>query len=256
MKHSTVFITGLFLALGSLFVGLQIGKAQLKQTTPAGTIQAIAPEVDDKPDSSLQTQSIALLQQQIITLQKQLADKDELIASMQSSMGLLEQQVEIAVEENQQFSERDVSAQSPFKDEPYTLSIDNIKQWTPEPFANVIASQSGDIVKAYEKHHLSERNEDWATTEEEQILAAINQHPLSGDIQIDSISCKQNTCEIRAFELAPQAWMEVSNGFRNLNENRSTSSWSYLAGSEQGTLIYMLTEYKAKDAQDSSEDGE
>ncbi|WP_394130542.1 hypothetical protein [Shewanella maritima] len=246
MKHSTLFITALLLALGSLFVGLQIGKAKLSSTS--NPEQTIPTESLQQGPSTLATNLeqesqllIGKLKSEIQQLRSELAQKDSLIASMQSSLGLLEQQVEIAYEEVEM---DETAAATPFHDEPLTLSLEAVEQYIPSPFADIIAKQDGDMVEIFQRHHQAEIDSEWATNEEQSFQDLIDNHPQGHNLKIDSINCKQSTCEIRGYELAPQAWMDVSAGFQQLNHGRSVSSYSTLFGTEEGTLFYMLSEYK------------
>lgn len=265
MKHSTLFITGLLLALGSLFVGLQIGKAKLNtqpsslsssteltqttQTTEASLAMAGEAMADEPATQRLITE----LKEEITSLKQQLEQKNSLIQSMQSSLGLLEQQVEIAYEKEVQATE----SNSPFKKPPMTLPLADIEQYVPAPFSQFIASQDGDIVELFQRHHQAEINPEWAQTEQQSIRDILEQHPQGQNIQIDSINCKQSTCEIRAFELVPNSWMDISSGFQQLNHGRNVSSWSTLYGTEDGTVIYMLNEYsESKPEQNQEQDQE
>ncbi|MGZ9899379.1 hypothetical protein [Shewanella gaetbuli] len=246
MKHLNLLIIGVLLAVGSLLIGLQLGKAKLAvvdKDTPQ--INAETKMGSELISTTTETSSaeIALLKEEIKQLKSQLAQKDSLIQSMQSSMGLLEQQVEMAYQDVEVEPAEGTSGFDGQDDQFYTLSLEEAEQYIPAPFASVIAEQSGELVKLFQRHHQDEVDYDWATQEELKLHEMIANQIDSHNIKVDSVSCKKNTCEIRAYELAPQAWFSVSAAFQQANLTDNVSSWSTLTGSEEEALIYMINEY-------------
>ncbi|WP_153916189.1 hypothetical protein [Shewanella sp. TC10] len=253
MKHSGLITLGLLLALGCLFLGLQMGKKQLNQVEEAqvkeSQVQMSQPssEINNSAktlSSALESESAQLiseLKQEVKQLKQELAEKNSLIDAMNSSMGLLEQQVEIAYTEIDEAADQNTS--SPFHPEPASITLEQASQRVPEEFANIIANQQGDMIERFKRHHQAETNHDWAVNREQELRDAIAISEFANDVNIESITCKTTTCEIRGFELAPNAWMEVSQQVQGGNLGKNVSSWSYLAGDENGdTLIYMLSE--------------
>ncbi|MCL1066028.1 hypothetical protein L2735_04305 [Shewanella olleyana] len=248
MKHSGLIALGLLLALGCLFLGLQMGKKQLNQfevtqvevSQPSTEINNSAKNLSSELKNE-STQLITELKKEVKQLKQELAEKNTLIDAMNSSMGLLEQQVEIAYTEIDEAADQNTS--SPFHPEPASITPEQARQWVPEAFASVIANQQGDMIELFKRHHQAEISTDWAANREQELRDAIAISEFSNDVNIESITCKTTTCEIRGFELAPNSWMEVSQQVQGGSLGKNVSTWSYLAGNENGdTLIYMLSE--------------
>ena len=255
MKYLGFFTLVLLLALGSLFVGLQIGKTiDINDIAQANTQQSQSSSEQEPSEneqssavnleSALKQESIQLvteLKKEVQQLKQQLAEKNSLIDAMNSSMGLLEQQVEIAYTEIDEAVEQ--SNSSPFHPEPSSITAEQAKQWVPQAFANILANQQGDMVDLFKRHHQDEINHDWAVNREQSLRDAIDISEFSSEVDIESINCKTTTCEIRGKELSPNAWMQVSQQIQGGNLGKNVSTWSYLASDENGdTLIYMLSE--------------
>ncbi|GIU50365.1 MULTISPECIES: hypothetical protein [Shewanella] len=257
MKYLGFFTLVLLLALGSLFVGLQIGKTiDISDITQAKTEQSLSlaehePSAFTQQPSALKHESaqlVAELKKEVQQLKQQLAEKNSLIDAMNSSMGLLEQQVEIAYTEIDEAIEQ--TNNSPFHPEPSSITAEQAKQWVPQAFANMLANQQGDMVDLFKRHHQDEINHDWAVNREQALRDAIDISESSSGVDIESINCKTTTCEIRGMELSPNAWMQVSQQIQGGNLGKNVSTWSYLASDDNGdTLIYMLSEVDEANAQ-------
>lgn len=238
MKHSGLIALAFLLALGCLFLGLQMGKGQLNQAKFDNTMT----KDSDSLSSAVETGAVQLvteLRKEVNELKQQLAEKNALIESMSSSLGLLEQQVELAYTEIEQTS---VQA-SPFHPEPDSITVEQASQWVPESFANVVASQQGDMVELFKRHHQAEKNQQWATEREQALQDTFSLSEHADMVNISSVNCKATTCEIRGEELKQNGWMLVSQELQGSALGNNVSTWTSLSGTEDGgTLIYMLSE--------------
>lgn len=247
MKYLGVLVLILLLAIASLFVGLQMGKGQLNQAEESQSNQLSKTPTSEgvtSLPSELAIESshlVSELKQEVLQLKQQLAEKNSLIDAMNSSMGLLEQQVELAYSEIDQVTEQ--THDSPFHPEPDSITTDQANQWVPENFANAIASQQGDMVALFKRHHQADINQEWATEREQALKDSFALSEYADMVNITSVNCKTSTCEVRGEELEPNGWMLVSQRLQETSLSKNASTWTYLIGNEEGeTLIHMLSE--------------
>ena len=248
MKHYRLFIVGLLLAIGCLLLGLQLGKSKLYQaelsqgqTDISQSTPPLPSVLDSSASDSDSAQLITELENEVQQLKQALAEKTELIDSMNSSMGLLEQQVEIA------YTEIDAASKqvhdSPFHPEPSSITAEQASQWVPVPFATMVANQQGDMIELFKRHHQADTNQEWATKREQALSDVMTNSDYASEVNIESIMCKATTCEIRGEELSANAWVQVSQQLQGSELGKNVSTWSYLVSDADGrTLIYMLSE--------------
>ncbi len=249
MKHTGLFIVVLLLAIGSLFVGLQMGKSQLNQ------VQTKPPTAHNSDEDAEQNNSasvakvidsssidlVAELKQEIEHLKQQLDEKNTLIDSMNASLGLLEQQVELAYNEIDEAGQ----ATSPFHQEPDAITAEQASVWVPAAYADIVSSQQGEMVSLFKRHHQAEIDPNWASEREQALLDSFALSEYADMVNISAVNCKTTTCEIRGIELKPNGWMLASQQLQGSELGNNVSSWSYLASANDGeTLIYMLSEAK------------
>ncbi|MBF7071829.1 hypothetical protein ISG33_00265 [Glaciecola sp. MH2013] len=133
-----------------------------------------------------------------------------------------------------------------------TISIEDVKKEVPSPFAEVVASSSGTVVENFKKLHAMEEDYDWGVQMQQKISDFFLTHELSDQIRLQSVSCKQNLCEIRAFQDTDKIFGQVmsvmsAQPWYSFNSVHSSSS-----NSEQyGNYIYAMAEVIHHNEEDS-----
>ena len=79
----------------------------------------------------------------------------------------------------------------------------------PEPFTTTVSELTGNFAKNFVDYYEQEQQADWAYVVEDQIRDSINLHEQGVNIQLASVTCKSDACEIRGFQSDVSAWEKL-----------------------------------------------
>ena len=98
------------------------------------------------------------------------------------------------------------------------ISIQTLENTIPEPFTQTVASLTGDFAKNFNDFHHQTQSQEWAYSMEDKIRDAISLNEQGINVQIESIRCKQSSCEVRGFQSEVVVWGKIA-------QDLMTESW-------------------------------
>jgi hypothetical protein len=136
---------------------------------------------------------------------------------------------------------------------PDFISLEEVKKHIPEPFAGLVANSSIYITEDFTKLYEAEADFDWGPQMEQRVSDYIVTHQHASAVQLQSVTCRANICEIRGFPIDPALWRD------NLLSEMATQPWwdfnstSSMSGSstvngEDTTYFYLLAKKLTTDA--------
>ncbi|HEX5791790.1 MAG TPA: hypothetical protein VFY01_00845 [Rheinheimera sp.] len=201
----------------------------------------VTPSAPVAVKNAMPAQLIAPQQQDDLT-------RDELISALQDHIWQLEQQltrqtavVEPALTQPEYAPSSATHAKTSVA--MHTVSVAEAEAELPQPFAGFIAGFKGTLAERFQKLQQEQIDYDWAPVMEQQIADFISMHPLSADVQLQSVRCKSSLCEIRGFESGEHSWSQISSNMRAEDWWQFYSVHSSAKTSEQfGRFFYMTAE--------------
>lgn len=212
----------------------------------------ITAKVDAQPAAVAKPQPLA----EVIVLQQAqptLANTDT-IAALQDRILQLEQQLaqqaaefELALMTADSSAAMGATARA--KTAMRTMPLAEVEPLLPQPFAGLIAGSKGTLVERFQQLEKEAVDYDWAPLMEQRIADFISLHHLSSAIQLQSVRCKTNICEMRGFELEPQSWNQVLSSMQaqpwwQFNSTHSSSQSS----NDFGQFFYTVASREQKSA--------
>lgn len=103
------------------------------------------------------------------------------------------------------------------------LSKEEADKILPEPYSGIAASVGGSLIEYLNKHTLDEIDYEWGPMMEQNITDFVYMHPQSLYVELQLVTCKTSTCEIRVVENNKRAWSLI-------DDDMSEQSWYKFSG--------------------------
>lgn len=205
MKTNQVLILSAVVFTSGVLTGLQFDHAV--------PIKVYEPEVQGakKPDDIKTSPTFDALGQTSPTANDLVATiKDDELASTERILEL-EQQLATRDKELQLLQQSLVELMpGSAPDSKTSLTLLQAQAIMPEPFATLIAKQTGLVIDYLHEHQSEPVDSEWAYELEQQIRDYFASHENAAKLRLSSVSCKTSLCEIRGFEYQPNAFTEIS----------------------------------------------
>lgn len=113
---------------------------------------------------------------------------------------------------------------------PNEISDEDIDKVLPAPFNQALKNRHGDLREKYKDFAASSQPSDWDKEMQNKLLDAISGSPYAKFINLESIQCKVNLCEIRLYETKEGVWSLI------MAEMRLQDWWSF-GGTSASSII-------------------
>ncbi|MDT0584162.1 hypothetical protein [Brumicola blandensis] len=132
-------------------------------------------------------------------------------------------------------------------DIPDAITLEEVQKYVPAPFDQQIANSPNFVTDHFKKLHEAEDDLGWGIEMQTRISDFIVTHEYGSYLQLESVICREGTCEVRAFpdnllqwregilsDMAMQSWWDfnssssISGNFKDEAENAEDRSWFYL----------------------------
>jgi hypothetical protein len=120
-----------------------------------------------------------------------------------------------------------------------SMTLDEAETILPKPYSDLVASTGGSMIDYLKEHIKDGVDYEWSSDIEQKFRDFVTMHPLSSEVEIQSITCKISTCEVMIIEYENFTWERIKN-------DMSKQEWySFSVGSSSKTLdsktyIYMM----------------
>ncbi|MBU3005352.1 hypothetical protein [Paraglaciecola arctica] len=120
-----------------------------------------------------------------------------------------------------------------------SMNLEEAETILPKPYSDIVASTGGSMIDYLKEHLKDEVDYEWASEIEQKFRDFVTMHPLSSEVELQSVICKISTCEVMIIEYKDFTWNRIENNIRK-QEWYSFSVGASSKTLESKTYIYMM----------------
>ena len=167
------------------------------------------------------------------------------IASLQNKIEKQDQQIDFT---NQRFNGAVQALKKANLPLPDAISLEDARKLVPPPFDQVIASGNPNITEKFNRLQSLPIDYEWGIIMQQRISDHFTTHEFGHLVTLDSVSCRQDICEIRGFEQQQDTWNSimqsmVATPWWNATGTNSVSG----SGSDYGAYFYVIASFPQSD---------
>lgn len=121
-----------------------------------------------------------------------------------------------------------------------TISKEDSETIFPKPYADIIASTGGMMINYLKQHYTDDIDFNWGVTMEQNISDFVLFHQKSLDVELQLITCKSTTCELRVLEKEKYSWNFIADDLRLQEWYEFSSSASSEDLGQDGTYLLIM----------------